>query len=354
MKNIKKIVSIILIVMVTFIYVNTSFSVQVTEDNFYKTLRSFKKITIKTWNADAPSYEESSMKSSVSRSYDEEMVRNSNKIDYYYEEEGQKIKLFSTEYSIDSNVFKSNTHFEAEDLQEIIQDEENAMFYLGILIALTQLPGDYVIALAELTGVKPENAYAYYTENFATIGENENADNATQTDSRGIITTHATKTDKYIDVNLEIDLEKFAKIDSTYLKGEYAYEILIEKRDKSDDKNENQVSDENETKNEVNNVANEINDKNENKNTNTNTNKNTNRNTNTNTNRDRNVNKNVINRTNESTKRVDNNTSNKTDNTISETTLPKAGIAKGGLVIIVISMIGIYSYKKYIDYNKMF
>ena len=83
MKNIKKIVSIILIVMVTFIYVNTSFSVQVTEDNFYKTLRSFKKITIKTWNADAPSYEESSMKSSVSRSYDEEMVRNSNKIDYY-------------------------------------------------------------------------------------------------------------------------------------------------------------------------------------------------------------------------------------------------------------------------------
>ncbi len=349
MKNFKKIVSIILIVMVTCIYVNTSFSVQVTEDNFYKTLKSFKKITIKSWNADAPSYEESSMKSSSTRTYDEEVVRNSNKLDYYLTEDGQKVKLFSTDYSIDSNVFKAKTHVEAEDIQHLIKNEEDAWLYLGILMMISQLPGDYVISLAELTGVKTENAYGYYVENVG---------NESETDPRGIINYKLVNNDEYMDLNLEIDLEKFAKIDSTYLKGEYAYEILIEKRDTSDDKNENQVSDENETKNEVNNVANEINDKNENKNTNTNTNKNTNRNTNTNTNtntnRDRNVNKNVSNRTNESTKRVDNNTSNKTDNTISETTLPKAGIAKGGLVIIVISMIGIYSYKKYIDYNKMF
>lgn len=349
MKNIKKIVSIILIVMVTCIYVNTSFGTQVTEDNFYTTLKNFKKIVIKTWNASAPSYEESSMKSSSTRTYDEEVVRNSNKLDYYLTEDGQKVKLFSTEYSIESNVFKAKTHVDAEDIQGLIKNEEDAWLYLGILMIISQLPGDYVISLAELTGVKPENAYGYYVENVG---------NDSETDSRGIINYKLVNNDEYMDLNLEIDLEKFAKIDSTYLTGDYAYEISIEKKDVTDDKNENQVSDENETKEDVNNVANETNSQNENrnnsKNTNTNTNNNTNRNTNTNTtNTNRNVNKNVSNRPNNNTQKA-NNTNNKTDNTVSETNLPKAGIAKGGLVIIAISIIGIYSYKKYMDYNKMF
>ena len=84
---------------------------------------NFKKITIKSWNADAPSYEESSMKSSSTRTYDEEVVRNSNKLDYYLTEDGQKVKLFSTDYSIDSNVFKAKTHVEAEDIQHLIKND---------------------------------------------------------------------------------------------------------------------------------------------------------------------------------------------------------------------------------------
>ncbi len=354
MKNVKKTISVILIMIVTCMYVNTAFGTQVTEDNFYKTLKSLKKVVIKTWNADAPSYEESSMKSTVTRTYDEEIVNTSKGIDYCYslDENSEKIKLFSTEYSIDSNVFKAKAHVEAEDIQQLIKDDEDALLYLGIIMTFSQLPTDYIMALAELTGVKPENAYGYYAENIGT--ENE-------TDSRGIIKYNFINNDKYLDLDLEVDLEKFSKIDSTYLKGDYAYQITIEKRNVSDAKNENQVSDENENKdNDVNNVTNTINDKNENrnnsKNTNTNTNtntknninKNTNRNTNTNTNTNRNVNK------NNNTKKVDNNTNSKLDNTVSENKLPKAGIAKGGLVIISISIIGIYSYKKYIDYNKMF
>lgn len=347
MKNIKKIVSIILIVMVTCIYVNTSFGMQVTEDDFYKTLKSFEKMIIRT--------EATNSTSSIVRTYEEQLVKNSNCISYYYpidgDEDGNMVELFTTEYSINSNVFRAKSQVDIKKCEEYEKDEEKKeILYLGLMLMLANLPGDYIIALADLTGTKLENAYGYYVENIGT--ENE-------TDPRGIIKYNLINNEKELYFNLEIDLEEFEKIDSTYLKGDTTYEIILDKKEISEDnKNENQVSDENETKEDVNNVANETNSQNENrnnsKNTNTNTNNNTNRNTNTNTtNTNRNVNKNVSNRPNNNTQKA-NNTNNKTDNTVSETNLPKAGIAKGGLVIIAISIIGIYSYKKYMDYNKMF
>lgn len=73
-----------------------------------------------------------------------------------------------------------------------------------------------------------------------------------------------------------------------------------------------------------------INNKNENKNSNTNTN----------------FNKNVSNIVNLNTNNIDNSVSNKL--------LPNTGIGRIGIVIITISIIGIYCYKKYVSYNKMF
>ena len=63
---------------------------------------------------------------------------------------------------------------------------------------ISQLPGDYVISLAELTGVKTENAYGYYVENVG---------NESETDPRGIINYKLVNNDEYMDLNLEIDLE---------------------------------------------------------------------------------------------------------------------------------------------------
>lgn len=339
MKKLEKIITILLILIVTICYVNVSFATIVTEDNFYKELnRLHKGIRIEVNSQGGTS--------KISYGYDGYIIKKEeNKIIYFFPEHGniETFEAFSFEYKIEEDKFFGDIQINMDNLEKYskLDSEENAFSYVSCVISGSMLETTTVIALANILGINAENVYAYYTENL----NNE--------DSRGIITNeNLPENDNHAVNKFIIDLEKFSKIDSTYLTNDADVKITYgEDIDNPDDgdtenkiDNENKVDNKNESdKNEIDNTNS---NRNENTNTNTNTNENQNTNTNSNTNNSNNTNKNVTNTPNSNTKKI--------DNTISDKILPKTGIGRAGFVVILISIIGLYSYKKYSDYNKMF